>query len=240
MQYEMERKFTEKETAEILRRAVKVEPESGLVSESELRAAAREVGIPEVALESAMTAVSAATGETSSSFVWGGPLTIAEGAIAAGNLTDDVWEEAIVDLRRTFGEEGKLEERALVREWSSGRHSVSPVQLSARQTDDGVRISVTSRTDALAFMCYIFSLLPVILMAGILARTKLSPMIGVPIGLAAIFVIFLIVRSVFTNNALKHERACRDVVDRLRARIETPSPHSRVAQDDSVSEQITT
>jgi hypothetical protein len=235
-----ERRFTEKQTAEILRLAVQGQSESGLTSESELRAAAQEMGISPEAIERAIAKTESAPPGTSYSRMWGGPMGIAFDESFEGELTNDVWEETIADARKTFGDEGTISERENVREWTCTGGGLVPIQLTLRQQKGTVRLNASSRLDGLATMTGVLALPVLLIGMALIGKFGGRTPLGMPLFMMLFVALVLFVaRHLFSRYSHGHAESMNLVTRRLRSRLAETSTEPTLPVDQAEEEHLT-
>lgn len=167
------RRFTEKQTAEIMRRAAEIQAQGAAspvgVSEDELRAAARELGIQGEALDAALASLEAP--EAARTGLWGGPFRREVDIVFEGQITDERWEEVLADLRRTFGETGQVDRRGNTYEWSGTGGGVDNNTVTVRQSGSAVRLSLTAEYSGLGVLAYLLSAIPMFVGVAVVAKT---------------------------------------------------------------------
>ncbi|MEM6337898.1 MAG: hypothetical protein AAF752_15105 [Bacteroidota bacterium] len=121
-----ERRYTEGEIAEILRRAVdaheaqkQADHAEGLTLE-ELQRAGAAAGLPAEVIAAAAAAFDRAPSPPKITAQAGIPMTVQHEATLPGPLTDDAWSRLVADARRTFKATGKVEQMGSLRRWKNG------------------------------------------------------------------------------------------------------------------------
>ena len=127
-----ERRYDDREIAEILERATASEPR-GLVAPAtvatgltmaQLQEIGSEVGIaPERIVDAARAVDSRNVVRPQRTFL-GAPRSVARVVAIPRALTDDEWMRLVVDLRETFGAVGKLSQHGPLRSWTNGNLEV--------------------------------------------------------------------------------------------------------------------
>ncbi|HMS54338.1 MAG TPA: hypothetical protein PKA27_02965 [Fimbriimonadaceae bacterium] len=170
-----ERRFTEKEASEIVRRAVEAQSRQAKdgsaegIGEQELRSAAKELGISAEAFDAALgdhdhDPVSDRPG------LFGGPFRHENDVILDGRIDDDLWEEIVSDVRKTFGEPGAVEKRGNAYEWVATGGGVLTTRLTLRNVGETSRLSISSQMEGLGFLTYLLGVLPVFIGVAVLAK----------------------------------------------------------------------
>jgi hypothetical protein len=155
-----ERRFDEDEIAEILERAASPEATASPAAAGERRgltlAQLQEIGA-EVGIEPALIARAAGVVAGRGSVpapetLLGLPRSVARTVPIERALDDDEWTRLVVDLRETFGAQGKLREHGTLRSWSNGNLQVHVepdadryrVRMRTSKGDAGMRLTVAS------------------------------------------------------------------------------------------------
>lgn len=210
-------------------------------SESELRAAAREIGLDPQFVDQALAELDSEPAAASQSF-FGGPMRAEFDQTFDGVLDDNAWEDTVADLRKTFGEDGTVEVRGSVREWIGTGGGSLPLSFSARQVDGQVRITAMSRHEGLAAICYIIAFLPFLILTAFLIRgLGLGGPIAVGAALSVAMVVFMLTRAIFSSGARQTEVKLRKAVSRFGQRL-APAPLLSGAADpqaESAEDELT-
>jgi hypothetical protein len=147
-----ERRFSETEVEEILRRAT--DRRSGLPARGdaqegmtlrELQEIGHEVGIPAEALADAARSLDRPQGIQRT---LGLPLTVERTVTLPRDMTDLEWELLVGDLRETFRARGKVQQLGRLRQWTNGN-----LHALVEPTQDGYRLRLgTTKGDARQLM----------------------------------------------------------------------------------------
>ena len=121
-----ERRYNDEETAAILRIAAET-PEQGPkpahaaegFSLAELQAIAREVGIAPDAVTQAATALEVRSAGTTRRML-GLPIGVERRVMLNRKMTDDEWEQLVVELRDVFHARGRVRTEGSLRQWTNG------------------------------------------------------------------------------------------------------------------------
>ena len=220
----MSRRFTEKETSEILKRAIHLQSadRESDVTEGSLFDAAKEIGIQQAFVEQAIQEVDSSATDTTRGF-WGGPLRFEREVIVKGELTDDVWESILEDLRSKLGEAGKTEKRGSTLEWIGTGGGVVMSTFTFKQNEDTVRIRAAVEQSGFAFIHYLTALLPMFLAPFLLLRLVSLPVwLELVLYTVAASSVFLLTRSIFSRNARSVQRAVESVLANAQASLGRP------------------
>ena len=134
------RRFTEKETETILRRAAELQASGGVeatgekgLTLTEMESIAREAGLDPALIRKAALEIEQGKAAKSSPF-FGVPLRLSLERVVPGEITEDAWGTMIMDLQRTLGP-GQASQAGRMRTWSviarGGEAASRPVSVSA-------------------------------------------------------------------------------------------------------------
>jgi hypothetical protein len=145
------RRYSEAEVAAIFERATEAPPTKQRQASAtegmtlaELQEIGQQVGIPAESIAFAAQSVDQSGLSTSRTFL-GLPLGVARTVNLERKLTDDEWEQLIVDLRETFNARGVVRSQGSLRQWTNGN-----LQALLEPTTAGNRIRLrTTKGDAL-------------------------------------------------------------------------------------------
>jgi hypothetical protein len=149
-----EKRFNEAEVAAIFERATEVQTRGGRqvplgdgMSLAEIQAIGREVGISPDSIVRAAAEISSSGKLTPRTFL-GFPLAVGLTVDLDRKLTDDEWDQFVVDLRETFQARGTVKREGSLRQWTNGN-----LQALLEPTARGQRIRLrTVKADARASM----------------------------------------------------------------------------------------
>jgi hypothetical protein len=147
-----ERRFTEEEVSEILKRAAELDQSSTSLAPSrgmtlaELESIAREAGISPAAVQQAAKHTEASAQITQR--LVGLPIGVGRTVELERKLTDDEWARVVADLRTTFDARGRLRDEGPLRSWSNGN-----LQANLEPTSTGQRLRLrTFKANAQAWI----------------------------------------------------------------------------------------
>jgi hypothetical protein len=149
-----ERRFSEDEVAAILEKAAEAQhtgqrllPSGEGMTLTELQEIGREVGIDPQLVAQAAKSLDLAGRPTSRRFL-GLPIGVGRTVDLGRRLSDDEWEQLIVDLRETFDARGKIRSEGSFRQWTNGN-----LQALLEPTPGGHRLRLrTLKGDAMAWL----------------------------------------------------------------------------------------
>ncbi len=209
-----ERRFTDQEVHEILKKAVEKAPSRALVkseglSLAELKTIGGEVGIDPARLEDAARAVALGGGSRSNPIL-GGPRTV------EGELDPEDTTEILSRIRRTMGRQGEVSEIHGSLEWSDkGDAGERYVTLSSR---DG---TTTIRSSANLYQAAVVTYLPagiigfITAFAGLARFAKSGSEVALIVGLTVLPILYPILRTIFKKVSGSESAKLQQVVDEL-------------------------
>lgn len=215
-----ERRFTDKEVHEILKKAVEKAPSRALVkseglSLAELKTIGGEVGIDPSRLEDAARAVALGGGSRSNPIL-GGPTVLHFERKVDGELDPEDTTEILSRIRRTMGRQGEVSEIHGALEWSDkGDAGERYVTLSSR---DG---TTTIRSSANLSQAAIVTYLPagiigfITAFAGLARFAKSGSEVALIIGLTVLPILYPILRTIFKKVSGSESAKLQQVVDEL-------------------------
>ncbi len=215
-----ERRFTDQEIHQILKKAVERASSGALVkreglSLAELKAIGEEVGIDPDRLEDAARAV-IQRGGNSPNPVLGSPTVLNFERKVEGEVDPEDTPEILSLIRRTMGQQGEVEEIRGSLEWNAkGEASERYVTLSSR--DGKTTIQSSSNLSGAAVLTF---LLPGMLgfitsMVGLIKFVKDGSQIGLILCLALLPILYPILRTVFGKISGSESAKLERVVDDL-------------------------
>jgi hypothetical protein len=162
-----ERRYDERETAEILERAAAADrPGSRVPARSatgltlpQLQEIGSEVGIDPERIAAAARAVESRAGAGPPKTFLGAPRSVTRSVSIPRALTDDEWNRLVVALRETFGAMGNVTQHGPLRSWNVGN-------LQVHVEPDGERWRVRMRTLKGSVGPTILTSLALVVMAG--------------------------------------------------------------------------
>jgi hypothetical protein len=141
-----ERQYDEAEVAEILEQATSIEarapvpaPAATGLTLAQLQEIGAEVGIPPERIAEAARAVTSRIPAPAPLTFLGAPRSVSRIVPIARALDDDEWTRLVVELRETFGAEGRIRVHGPLRSWSNGN-------LQVHVEPDGDRYRVRMQT----------------------------------------------------------------------------------------------
>lgn len=215
-----ERRFTDQEVHEILKKAVEKAPSRALVkseglSLAELKAIGGEVGIDPARLEDAARSIALGGGNRPDRLL-GGPTVLHFERKVEGELDPKDTTEILSRIRRTMGRQGEVNEIHGALEWSDkGESGERYVTLSSR---DG---TTTIRASANLTQAAVVTYLPggilgfIATLAGFARFAKSGSEVALIIGLTALPILYPILRTIFKKISSSESAKLQRVVDDL-------------------------
>ena len=215
-----ERKFTDREVHEILKKAVARAPSQALVqreglSLAELKAIGEEVGIEPARLEDAARAV-ALGGSNRGSRILGAPTVINFERKVEGELEPEDTHEALSLIRRTMGLQGEVSEVHGALEWSAkGELGERYITLSPR--DGTTAIHGSSNLSNAAILTYLPTGIVgfIVSFAGLVRFAKTGSEMGLILFFAVLPIRYPILRTLFSKISRSESAKLQQVVDEL-------------------------
>ncbi len=215
-----ERKFTDREVREILKKAVERAPSRALaksdgLSLAELKAIGEEVGIDPARLEDAARAVTVGGG-TRANRILGGPTVLNFERKVDREFDPEDTHEILSLIRRTMGQQGEITEVHGALEWSAkGELGERYVTLSPR--DGTTAIHGSSNLSNAAILTY----LPTgiigffVSIAGLAKFAKSGSEVGLILFFAILPILYPILRTIFSRVSKSESAKLQQVVGEL-------------------------
>lgn len=179
--------YSKKEISKILAKASAIQTQKDLygdkegLNEEELIAIANEVGIDKDSLLQALNSHNAP--EFESTFRWlKGTSKIQNITVVDGEVTPELWEEIILEIRRITGGIGKVNTTGKLHEWEQRKQEIGYKHLSLSQQNGKTKIQYVSNWTPLKYM----TLMIPVFFGGILTLLALKGM-GFPKSTAILF-----------------------------------------------------
>jgi hypothetical protein len=215
-----ERKFTDREVREILKKAVEKAPSRALaksegLSLAELKSIGGEVGIDPARLEDAARSLILGGGNRPNQIL-GGPTVLNFERKIEGEFDPNDTPEILSVIRRTMGQQGEVDEIHGSLEWSAkGDSGERYVTLSSR---DGTTTICSSAN--LANAAALTYLVPGIMgfitsLAGFIKFVQDGSQVGLILFLAVLPILYPIVRTIFSKISASESAKLQKVVDEL-------------------------
>jgi hypothetical protein len=221
-----ERRFTDREVREILKRAVESRPSQALVkheglSLGELKAIGEEVGIDPARLEEAARSVVVGK-RTDVNPLIGVPTVLDFERKIEGEFDPDDAPEILAVIRRWMGEQGEISEIRGSLEWSAKSDTGSRyVTVSAKDGTTTVRSSANLSNAAVLGFVPGGALGFFAAIAGTAVYFKEGELAGLILGLTILPLLYWVTRIVLGRFSSSESRKLQGVVDELAASLET-------------------
>ena len=224
-----ERRYTEDEVAEILDRATETHtasggggPTSGGMTLAELQDIGDEVGIPRELITRAATSLDRPVVEkTGHKTFLGATVGVGRYVDLPRRLTEEEWNQLVVDLRMTFDAKGKIREEGAFRQWTNGN-----LQALLEPIGDGERLRLkTQKGTAMPYMTTGLSLLSVagfFTTMSFIGASSGGPNASVIAIMGAAF--FAAGRFGLPSWARTRQRQMEEVIERVRSTIAVSPP----------------
>ncbi|MEM7243727.1 MAG: hypothetical protein AAF533_00205 [Acidobacteriota bacterium] len=157
----MTRLYTEQEVGELLRRASELQGEASTSTDrgltlAEIETLAAEMGIEIGQLRQAASDLESARDASSRFELLGGPFRIDLRRVVDGELTDERWEQAVLEIRDATGKHGRVGGFGKTREWGwSFDAGTMTTRVSLSPRDDRTTIRVSAGHFPMALFAYL-------------------------------------------------------------------------------------
>ena len=215
-----EKKFTDREVREILKKAVEKAPSRALMkseglSLAELKSIGEEVGIDPARLEDAARAITLRSGNQPNQIL-GGPTVLNFERKVEGEFDPEDTPEILALIRRTMGQQGEVNEIHGSLEWTvKGDSGERYVTLSSR--DETTTICSSANLTNAAVLTYLpAGMLGIILsLVGLTQAAEAGSLLGMVAFLSVIPAVYATVRTVFKKISGSESAKLQTVVDEL-------------------------
>jgi hypothetical protein len=231
------RRYNEKSTDAILRRAAELQASGGVsgigergLTLTEMEAIAQEAGIDPALIRRAATEVDQRAAAKSSPFL-GAPLRLGLERVIPGALTDEAWGTMVLEVQSTLGP-GHSSQVGRLRTWSvigpGGRTAARPVSISATVQQDRTVFRADESQSPLAGGLF-GGLMGGLggggfgMAIGIGIGTFNSPLIATALAVAVVSGSYLLARTIFTYTVRHRAAQLNALLDRM-AGMMPPSP----------------
>ena len=215
-----ERRFTDQEAHEILKKAVEKAPSRALVkseglSLAELKTIGGEVGIDPARLEDAARALTRGGGNRPNQIL-GGPTVLHFERKVEGELDPMDTSEILSCIRRTMGLQGEVNEIHGTLEWSAkGDTGERYVTLSSRDETTTIRSSANLTNAAVLTYLPVGILGLITSFAGLARFVKSGSEVALILGLAILPILYPILRTIYSKISGSESAKLQQVVDEL-------------------------
>lgn len=230
---ERERRYGEREVGEILRLATRRQADSktdepGGLTLGELQRIAGEVGIDERHIREAAEVLDANPGllqpkatqiELSGEIDW--------------EIDQNVWEDILLELRRTIGGNGTVTERGRVWEWSGDQGGTYFLHVSAHRSEGRTRLRLMAEYSGLLVVTWIVAAMPLLGAAGFLgslAGRAAGLGAGWAVGIGSALALILGAHALIMRYAAGHGQKLRSLMERIQEIAARRSPREALAE----------
>lgn len=220
-----ERRYSEREVAEIVRLATegKGEPASSGMTLREIQAVVAELGLDPEKVRDAANHVDAGLPEVNEN---GSQIEFLR--TFDGELDDAGWEEILLKIRRHSGTSGEVTQRGTTREWHSTMGGLEEYHLSATVKNGKTRVRMTHDIAGVAAITWILAVLPLLLGPVIILAKSAKSGIDMTIPyIVSALIVFAVVLAAHLSNR-RQKRRSRSL-DKLIAEFESSVTNDSVA-----------
>lgn len=233
-------RFTDKQVADILRRAAELQHVEGSdvsssgSSENEILAIGSELGLRQESIRQAIDEIGSGVAP-GSSVVLGAPLSMEMERVYNTTADDDAWQELVAEFRRSFGRIGEMREVGSVREWEGKEGGLDPIHWSLHQKDGVGKLRATSDLGGATFLLVFLSCM--VTLIGTVVTFQLSHLeLAARFGIAALLlaVVGFTVRQSLSGMARRRQRAIQSVMNKADAIL---APEGEISTQEPESEK---
>ncbi|MDA0684809.1 MAG: hypothetical protein O2797_00975 [Bacteroidetes bacterium] len=220
------RRYSDKEIGLLIQRATELHEERAgsparSLSLADAEHIAEELGVSKDFVHTAALEMERGVHRKKSFSLFGGPFReIAADSIDV-ELTDEIWEEIVLDMRRLTGSSGKVEQIGRLREWKKELKDMDLVlyrfQVSAMARDGKTQIEVEKQFGGMAFLSFVVSLAAGFALAGIaMDGSGLPPEVVFPIAAGSGAGFLVMARAALRLRARQHQARVQEILGRVR------------------------
>jgi hypothetical protein len=220
------RLYTEKDISAILRRATEMQRTRGRddtpgLSLEELQQVAEDVGIePDLVRRAALEMEE---GETpKSDRLFGGPVEIDREWMIDGELTDERWEDALGEIRRTYSAEGEVRREGRTWDWVHRDQMGGRVHVSMSPAGSKTRFRISYGMKEWLWLHVVFLSIGIGGVAVQYAVLSLGALAETGIGLLVMLAFFMIGWLSFRGFTRRQDRKVQQLLNRLDALLSEP------------------
>ncbi|NKB71237.1 MAG: hypothetical protein GKR89_29545 [Candidatus Latescibacteria bacterium] len=179
-QHQSRRLYSDKEVGALLKRATELQEArcqslSHSLSLEEIEQVATEIGISREYLQAAAQELDRRPDGQRGLTLTGRPFLADVERVVAGQLTDEQWEEIVLELRRLTGSVGQVSQLGQAREWSDGGE-ILQTQVTIRSRRDRTNVQVLKNYEGWAGIAYLMTTFVAATLTGISLDGKGFPM----------------------------------------------------------------
>jgi hypothetical protein len=239
------RSYNEKEVGRLIQRATELYERSTGESErnlslKEIEHIASELGLPREHLQTAALELEESQNPESSFRLWGGPFVVSETRVVGETMTEEQWEDIVLELRRFTGHNGKISELGRTRQWmhfvGEGENGInfSKTQVTLRPGKGKTSIQIRKNFKGISLWY------PLVFVSGValslVALNSYPDPVTLALSGAGITGSFLAVRTLIRSSAKRHQVRLRRLADRLNETLSVTAPS--LAETEPVPELI--
>ena len=222
--------FDEKEINAILKRAVEMQETEGTthgtgLTQEELEQLAADVGIDPQCIAAAVA--ERVQGDITREEIgfWGGPLTFTLEKTVEVEMTEETWESVVAEIRKTFGETGKINQWGRSLEWTQTNKGSSQSSVTITTRNGRTQMHVLFHAASLPVAIYIPVLIPVFVFSMVFTLVSgFSPLISFAMVAALQAVLFMSLRWMFNKVVERHRTRVNRMLGRLERIISDQHP----------------
>ncbi|NNE68777.1 MAG: hypothetical protein HKN29_00285 [Rhodothermales bacterium] len=220
------RTYNEREIGALMKRATELHESSVGTSNrhlslEEVETLAAELGLPAAHVREAALELEHGEPDSGRRGLFGGPFVIDETRVVAGEVSDSIWEDVVLDLRQFTGRTGQTSLVGRAREWShyigEGDEGINFTRIKAmvRPRDGQTSIHLRKQFSGVA-MWYPIVLVPMVSLMLAVTNAFPGPEVGIA-SLAAVAASMVLVRSLIVSWSDRQRENLKGLADQMRA-----------------------
>jgi len=229
------RSYNEKEIGALIQRATELHEEAMGVSErslslEEIEDIAAELGLPPEHMQTAALELEDRLNSDKTFSLWGGPFVVDHARVVDKTMTQEQWEQVVLELRRFTGSTGQVSEVGRVREWmraigeGDGGFNIERTQVTIHPGDGQTSIRIRKHYGGAAIMAYVGAFSSSVFFTFILLHGEgLSDLVNFIIGIGIGLGTLPLVRVSLSLWAKRQKERLRRLADLLHHRISARS-----------------
>ncbi|GMQ82717.1 MAG: hypothetical protein BMS9Abin05_2177 [Rhodothermia bacterium] len=240
-----QRSYNEKEIGSLIQRATELHERATGASErslslQEIEHIASELGLPPEHLQTAALELEDRLNSDRKFSLWGAPFVINETRVVGETMTEEQWENIVLELRRFTNRKGQVSEVGRAREWmhaiGEGADGINftKTQVVIRPADGKTSIQIRKNYGGVAVL-YAVPIFLSVFFAGVLL-TEQPDLVAFALAGGIVIGAFAVVRAFISQRAIRHTERLTRLADLLRGKLSATS--TPVLANDPAAELI--
>lgn len=230
MEDKRSRLYGEKEISALLKRAAEIQDEKGVtvttgLSLAEVQQLAAEVGIDPQHIEAALAEMDRREEAPQKANIWGGPVSYSQERVIEGDVTEEMWESMVAEIRRAFKDTGEVHQWGQSLEWTHSGKSGDQANVTITPRDGRTKVRIFANYPTLAAGIYA-GIMPLGLVLGIISAglLQVAPLFKIFALVSLFSMAFVVCRSMLVHFTKKREKSIKQLVRRLEQIIQEQAP----------------